>query len=952
MSNSTEGDDVAEKRQRVSRACDLCRRKKIKCDGLAPICSNCQAFSLACSYKDTTKKRGPPKGYIEAIENRLHKLEGLLNEVIQEDDPRSKALLAELNSPLETTTGEQIKSRPVRRKQHSKHHSTNSQDSSQRTPDTSNEHNQRQLPSPKSSVLSQPYLVSSPTLSSSGLADSPSSPDSINDGTGQLSMDESGQVRYLGKSSGYYLLQKSRTYQNGAFHFSGWGHKPSTSHKTPLLDPLELPPKDLSKHLIDIYFKYFYPCMPLFHKKFLVPETTPEEPVSPLLLNAIYALASRMSPDERVRADPASPDTAGEIFFERARCLLDDYYDIPKISTVQALLLLASHQQGVTKPARSWLYSGMAFRMAQDLGLHRNCEHWNISREERERRKRVFWCCFITDRLTSAIYGRSSNFEERDIDVPFPQEDDDEPVQEDSESSRPPVRILDILTQMIKICDILGHVLKNIYYAKARHHGLPQHIDHILLTLNRQLTTWFGSLPPSLQYKPPNTQIGETGPDPPLPVCQLHLVYYTTVILLHRPFIPGPTQTVSPMSLPSYKICISASNTILDIVNIMLVEKHLPYVSNFTVYYVFTAGIIFINLASSSDTESAFDAKVNINKIMRALDEIELTWTNATRSSNIIGELAGLRDINLECGEVGPQPAKTLSLPPASIAVPNSPEISMYDHRRRQSRNFEDNKIERSNFTESQWSSQLSNSQMASQKMPDHLMASHGLNYMPLESEYKYPFMVSPTASSGPKGNVPTRSISLHDSNQYSTHANNGFMDAQTTDPFAAPGTVLGPTQRQFDPLGTAFWGVPSSLDTEEWNNYLGAQSVPNQNYGDHGNNNNGPSTNQQLVVLQDQPLISSHEFSPTQSIVSQDNHNRQQLRQDSSKNPPHNDRGVEMFSGMSMSMMPDSPSRSVLLGYMGNNRIGQSGSDNDNSLKQTYSSRMNEPEPAELMYW
>ncbi|KAI9010499.1 hypothetical protein CLU79DRAFT_710379, partial [Phycomyces nitens] len=54
---------------------DLCRRKKIKCDGTIPICSNCNAFHLKCSYKDTTKKRGPPKGYIEAIENRLYKLE-------------------------------------------------------------------------------------------------------------------------------------------------------------------------------------------------------------------------------------------------------------------------------------------------------------------------------------------------------------------------------------------------------------------------------------------------------------------------------------------------------------------------------------------------------------------------------------------------------------------------------------------------------------------------------------------------------------------------------------------------------------------------------------------------------------------------------------------------------------------------------------------------------------
>lgn len=73
---SLSSDDATVKRQRVSRAwyiyicpvyttyttffnmlsSDLCRKKKIKCDGTAPVCSNCQAFNLECSYKDTTKK--------------------------------------------------------------------------------------------------------------------------------------------------------------------------------------------------------------------------------------------------------------------------------------------------------------------------------------------------------------------------------------------------------------------------------------------------------------------------------------------------------------------------------------------------------------------------------------------------------------------------------------------------------------------------------------------------------------------------------------------------------------------------------------------------------------------------------------------------------------------------------------------------------------------------------
>ncbi|KAI8991578.1 hypothetical protein BDF20DRAFT_790597, partial [Mycotypha africana] len=54
---------------------DLCRKKKIKCDGAMPMCGNCQILNLTCTFRDATKKRGPPKGYIEAIENRLHTLE-------------------------------------------------------------------------------------------------------------------------------------------------------------------------------------------------------------------------------------------------------------------------------------------------------------------------------------------------------------------------------------------------------------------------------------------------------------------------------------------------------------------------------------------------------------------------------------------------------------------------------------------------------------------------------------------------------------------------------------------------------------------------------------------------------------------------------------------------------------------------------------------------------------
>ncbi|ORZ18822.1 hypothetical protein BCR42DRAFT_291935, partial [Absidia repens] len=55
-----------------------CRSKKTKCDGALPICGICLSQGMVCTYKAATKKRGPPKGYIEAIEGRLHRLEALI----------------------------------------------------------------------------------------------------------------------------------------------------------------------------------------------------------------------------------------------------------------------------------------------------------------------------------------------------------------------------------------------------------------------------------------------------------------------------------------------------------------------------------------------------------------------------------------------------------------------------------------------------------------------------------------------------------------------------------------------------------------------------------------------------------------------------------------------------------------------------------------------------------
>lgn len=276
--------------------------------------------------------------------------------------------------------------------------------------------------------------------------------------------------------------------------------------------------------------------------------------------------------------------------------------------------------------------------MAQDLGLHRNCDHWNIPPDECELRKRVFWCCFIVDRLSSAMYGRASTFEERDCDIPFPSVDDPEPIHGGEAT---PVKLLDTFINMIKICDILGNVLKNIYYVRSLQNPMIRQADTVLSTWSKKLHQWYDQLPDSLQIKKDAT--------PPTAVCQLHMIYHTTVILLHRPFIPGPKQSLVPSVLPCASICSSAADTVLSITNAMLSENKLRYVMNFTVYYIFTSALIFITSGSfkrDSDVKPS-DANLKVHKCMQALDEIEGTWTTASKNCQIIAELSGFRDIHL-----------------------------------------------------------------------------------------------------------------------------------------------------------------------------------------------------------------------------------------------------------------------------------------------------------------
>jgi hypothetical protein len=59
------------------QACDMCRKKKIKCDGKMPSCTHCLNYKTECIFTQVEKKRQPPKGYVGVDLSVMSELTGI-----------------------------------------------------------------------------------------------------------------------------------------------------------------------------------------------------------------------------------------------------------------------------------------------------------------------------------------------------------------------------------------------------------------------------------------------------------------------------------------------------------------------------------------------------------------------------------------------------------------------------------------------------------------------------------------------------------------------------------------------------------------------------------------------------------------------------------------------------------------------------------------------------------
>ncbi|KAL1969106.1 hypothetical protein VTN77DRAFT_360 [Rasamsonia byssochlamydoides] len=580
--------------EKVSRACDNCSKSKSKCL-LRPgsrVCENCRFLDVACTFLRTVKKRGPPKGYVNTLEQRLASLESIVSElragVPISSDPSDESTTTSYSNKRQARE-EDVDAAKARQKLASR------------------------LPRPPDGTTERSTVL------------------------GYLSIDENMTMRYHGPTSGLYLITASRVFSSPFWQFSNPGFWPRSKRTTfrtedeivSAADAVAggiLPSLSVQDKLLDAYWTYIHPCFPVIHKETFLFQLSKdrrripragrsaldqlERRIPQVLLLSMFALSARFVEhhDQQEDSDP------GDTYATRAEALIAQHKQ-SSINCCLALLMMAYREIG-TGGSISWMYVGNAIRMAQDLGFHRDPSVWkntncfrNMSSVEIQIRRLIWWGIFVLDRYISAWQGRPCGIHEGDFDTKFP---DDSPQGTRDIS-------LSCFVQVIRLSIIQGRIHRAFYSVGTKE---PEWED--LHEFERHLDEWEAQVPDSLAVR--------QGSRLPVVVIMMHALFWNCKILLHRPFItPGLNETRRNNS--SLLAATSAAVAIANLLEHFTSSYSPSFAPPFFNYFAFTATIMHLFNRSMYPLLFSPSALTHCTDCCRKMSSI---WSSAARTLHII----------------------------------------------------------------------------------------------------------------------------------------------------------------------------------------------------------------------------------------------------------------------------------------------------------------------------
>ncbi|KAF5355299.1 hypothetical protein D9758_005984 [Tetrapyrgos nigripes] len=109
----------------------------------------------------------------------------------------------------------------------------------------------------------------------------------------------------------------------------------------------------------------------------------------------------------------------------KAALFREPFLDAPTVNSLQALFLMSyylflSDRHGTNSGAR-WAINGLAVKLAQSIGLHRDSGRWSgVDKDETQRRRQLFWELFTYDSWQSWTFARPPSFALPHIDCKMP----------------------------------------------------------------------------------------------------------------------------------------------------------------------------------------------------------------------------------------------------------------------------------------------------------------------------------------------------------------------------------------------------------------------------------------------------------------------------------------------------------------------------------------------------
>jgi hypothetical protein len=631
-----------QKRRRVTRACDECRRKKIKCDGKQP-CTHCSVYSYECTYdKPSNRRRNPAPQYIEALEGRLQRAETLLRKFMPDVD------LADPN--LDPSVQQEFVNREQARARAAK------------MPTTANA-------PPSSSSSNDAQLMS------------------MIDSAGQLDIDDKGGWDFHGISSGTVFLKRMKDHFRGKLgpstklSFLPRQEKPSglttLDPPTPAgMSPFssvsnyaELPPKDVTRNLC-YYSLSCATCLvrivhvPSFYEKLDKIYDRPLDSLnseethflglvySVLALGCMYNTLDGSSPSKLPYGEAMDE---GMKYYKSARSLLQDITECRDLTSLQALLFIILFLQATSNLSACYSFVGMALRSALRMGLHRHLQHEQIDTVEDETRRRVFYVIRQMDIYVSTLLGFPLLLHGDDIDQPYPTEIDDEFITPTAFLQPPPgsssfyvafnahTRLMEILAKITKHVYPMkgsGRSVKSQKSSSSKASAVSYSVSYSRIKeIEGDLHDWFEKLPD--QWRPSG--------DGPIEVVRvrhlLRFVYAHVQLVLYRPFLHYVSPRLSQGSKIdelSYACAAAAISVSRNIVHIGLEIRKQRVLSGpywFMLYTEFFAVLSLVfyaieNPEKPGSAEVLADAKAG-QKMISDLADKSLSADRVTKSLKV-----------------------------------------------------------------------------------------------------------------------------------------------------------------------------------------------------------------------------------------------------------------------------------------------------------------------------